>query len=381
MTGASLNSARGQEGLKIERLDFLNFRNYETFHLEDIGNLTVFIGRNAVGKTNVLEGIQLLTSAHSFRHPQVAQLVRDGCESSRISIKTGDGKRDLDIALFLEKGKKRYTLNGKGKMAADIRGVLPSIAFTPDDLQLVKHSSTVKRTALDNLGMQLTRSYYVVRKDYEKTVRYKNRLLKEEASQVLVDSINETLVTCAAQLFCLRTALFRRMVPAVSAAYERLSGEQGGFEATYRPSWNRVARIDEFDLPDSRDEARDVLSSEISRWGEEERRRSRCLIGPHNDEIVFKLDGRDASAFASQGQQRSIVLAWKLAEVETVKGVMGVKPVLLLDDVMSELDETRRSMLVKLVNEDIQTFMTATDLDGFASSLVERAHVVKLPLA
>lgn len=366
-------------GLKVETLEFSNFRNYERLKLEEIGNLTVFIGRNAAGKTNILEGIQLLTSASSFRHPQIAQLLRDSSDYARISLRAGDGNRELSVSLALEQGKRKYTVNGKGKSAADVRGILPSIMFTPDDLQIVKHSSSVKRAALDDLGMQLTRSYYVVRKDYEKTVRYKNRLLKDEASSALVESINETLVTCGAQLFCLRTSLFERMMPAVAAAYSRLSNGGENFSASYRPSWNRVSKYEGVEYPKTRDEVREVLHQELSRWMDEERARARCLIGPHNDEILFSLAGRDASTFASQGQQRSIVLAWKLAEVEMVREIMGIQPVLLLDDVLSELDSDRRGMLVEFVNDDIQTFITATDLDGFSRSFVDKAHVIELP--
>lgn len=367
-------------GLRVEKIDFLNFRNYESLHLDEIGGLTVFIGRNAVGKTNILEGVQLLTSSYSFRHPQLSQLLRDASDASRISLRAGDGNRELDISLAIQPGKKSFTVNGKSKTAADVRGILPSIMFTPDDLQIVKHSSSVKRAALDNLGMQLTRNYFIVRKDYEKTVRYKNRLLKEEASGALIDSINETLVTCGAQLFCLRTALFERLVPFVANAYARLSNEGESFSARYRPSWNRLDQSDESGYPGGRDEARERLSCELERWKREERRRKRSVVGPHNDEISFELAGKDASAFASQGQQRSIVLAWKLAEVEMVKEILGVKPVLLLDDVLSELDVSRREMLVQFVTDDIQTFITATDLDGFADSFLERARVVKLPM-
>lgn len=367
-------------GLRIERVEFRQFRNYESFHLDGIGGLTVFIGPNAVGKTNILEGIQLLTSSYSFRHPQLAQLICDSHDEAFISLEAGDGNRQINIALSIVSGKKGFSINGKGKTAADVRGVLPSIIFTPDDLQLVKHSSSVKRAALDNLGMQLTRTYYVVRKDYEKTIRYKNRLLKEEASTALIESINETLVTCGAQLFCLRSALFERMVPEVSHAYERLSNGGESFSAIYRPSWNRMAKEEERNYTSNRDEVREKLASELVKWGLEERNRKKCLIGPHNDEIVFELANRDASVFASQGQQRSIVLSWKLAEVEMVNQILGVKPVLLLDDVLSELDGARREMLVQFVTDDIQTFITATDLDGFADSFIRKARVVKLPM-
>ena len=366
-------------GLRIERIDFRQFRNYESFHLDGIEGLTIFIGPNAVGKTNILEGIQLLTSSYSFRHPQLSQLICDSFDESLISLDAGDGYRQLNVCLSIVSGKKSYSVNGKGKTAEDVRGVLPSIIFTPDDLQIVKHSSSVKRAALDNLGMQLTRTYYVVRKDYEKTIRYKNRLLKDEASAALLGSINETLVTCGAQLFCLRAALFERMIPEVSSAYARLSNDREQFSALYRPSWNRVSKSEEIEYSTNRDEVREKLSFELEKWESEERMRKRCLIGPHNDEILFNLSNRDASAFASQGQQRSIVLSWKLAEVEMVSQILGVKPVLLLDDVLSELDGTRREMLVKFVTDDIQTFITATDLDGFSGSFIDRARVVRLP--
>ena len=365
--------------MRIESLAFADFRNYERFELGGIGELTIFVGRNAVGKTNVLEGIQLLTSASSFRHPQVAQLIREGAAAARISMESSDGNRRLSSALLLEPGKKKFTINGKAKGAADVRGVLPSVMFTPDDLELAKKSSSVKRDALDDLGVQLTRNYYIVRRDYEKTVRYKNRLLRDEASRALVESINETLVTCGAQLFCYRAALFDRLVPHVARVYGEIARDGEEFSASYEPSWVKVAGGGACEVR-GRDEVRHLLEEHLARFYDEERARQRSLVGPHNDQVGFALAGRDASVFASQGQQRSIVLAWKLAEVELTREVLGVSPVLLLDDVLSELDAARREMLVGFVTDDVQTFVTATDLAGFAGEMVERARVVRLPL-
>ena len=176
-------------GLQIESITFTDFRNYERLVLDGLGKLTIFIGDNAVGKTNILEGIQLLTSAASFRHPQIMQLIREGAASSSISCLISDGNRHLETVLSLEPGKRRYRVNGKAKGVVDVRGNLPSVMFTPDDLALAKKSSGVKRDALDDLGMQLTRNYYIVRRDYEKTVRYKNRLLKDEVPRDLIESI------------------------------------------------------------------------------------------------------------------------------------------------------------------------------------------------
>ena len=365
--------------MRIESLAFADFRNYERFSLDGIGDLTIFVGRNAVGKTNVLEGIQLLTSASSFRHPQVSQLLREGVESARISMEVSDGNRRLSTALLLEPGKKKFTINGKTKGAADVRGVLPSVMFTPDDLELAKKSSSVKRDAVDDLGVQLTRNYYIVRRDYEKTLRYKNRLLRDEASRALVESINETLITCGAQLFCYRVALFERLVPHVARVYGEIAHDGEAFTASYVPSWVKVAGGAAGEVPRERDVVRELMAENLERFYGEERARRRSLIGPHNDQIGFALAGRDASVFASQGQQRSIVLAWKLAEVELTREVLGVSPVLLLDDVLSELDASRREMLVGFVTDDVQTFVTATDLAGFSGEMVERARLVELP--
>lgn len=401
--------------MRIQSVTFRDFRSYERFSLADIGDLTILVGRNAAGKTNVLEGLQLLTSASSFRRPLISQLVREGAAHASLSIELSDGNRALTTELQLEPGKKRYLVNGKAKSAADVRGILPSVMFTPDDLQLAKKSSSVKRDAIDELGSQLNRSYYIVRRDYEKTIRYKNRLLKDDADPLLVESINESLITCGAQLYCLRRSLFERMLPAVTSNYAALS--QGGeiFHTRYVPSWDKLAGAQEpaervgvgafrresaesastaasqgaaegdgsaashhaptrFHPP----EIREKLAEELARYAREERARHRSLVGPHNDQILFALDGHDASSFASQGQQRSIVLAWKMSEVTVTQEILGVNPVLLLDDVLSELDSERRRMLVGFVTEDVQTFVTTTDLSGFDGGLVDRARIVEL---
>ena len=372
-------------GLRITSLKLVDFRNYESFSLDDIGELTIFVGRNGVGKTNILESIDLLTSADSFRHAQIAQIIRQGCQSARMEMELSDGNRKLTNALSLETGKKRYTVNGKAKSVSDVKGMLPAVSFIPDDLEMAKKSSSVKRGALDELGAQLSKSYYMVHRDYEKALRYKNRLLKDESPQDLIDAINETLLTCATQLYCYRHSLYRRIVPLVESHYRAIAHSDEQFGASYLPSWDylnnggREMGIVGFDggIPD-REVVREHLENALVRYNADERVRHRSIVGPHNDKIAFYLGDKDASVFASQGQQRSIVLAWKLAEVELVRVKTGANPALLLDDVMSELDEQRRNMLVKAVGEDAQTFITATDLSSFNESLLSRGRVVEL---
>ena len=205
--------------LSIEHIGFTNFRNYERFELNDIGALTLFVGPNAVGKTNIVEGIQLMTALSSFRHPLIDQVIKHGESYARAEARVTGDDRVLDIVMLLESHKRKYTLNGKARRPADLKGLIPSVSFTPDDLDLVKGSMSVRRAAIDALGSQLSPNHYLIKKDYEKVIRYKNRLLKEEAQVALIDSINETLVTCGAQLACYRSALFAKLAPEISRRY------------------------------------------------------------------------------------------------------------------------------------------------------------------
>lgn len=365
--------------------------------------LTVFVGPNAIGKTNIVEGIQLLTALSSFRNPTVDQLIRKGGSHALARSFVCDGNRELEMTLLLEGHSKKYRLNGKAKRSAELKGIIPSVTFTPDDLELVKGSMSVRRQVLDTLGSQLSANYHLIRKDYEKVVRHKNRLLKDEASPLMLDSIDEMLVTCGAQLFCYRIALFARLIPHMKKLYEEISGGKDSFSASYINSWDKsddagfdglsaeeTDEIDEISHPIealsfstsfdqlSRDEVRERMQEALKRRRCDEMVRKRCLIGPHLDKIHFFVNGMDASHYASQGQQRSIVLAERLAEAAVIEEMIGQKPVLLLDDVMSELDGARREALVSYISQDVQTFITTANIAYFGQDMLERADVVYL---
>lgn len=386
-------------GLMLSNISFRNFRNYENFMLENLGPLTILVGPNAVGKTNVIEGIQLLTSASSFRHPKVSHLIRSNADSAHVEGMVTDGNRELALSLDVSEGKRHHALNGKAKRPVDLKGLIPSVVFTPDDLGFVKGQRSVRLSALDNLGSQLSPNHYLIRRDYEKVVRYKNRLLKEDASVDLIASIDEMLVTCGAQLTCYRSALFEKLAPHIASYYASLSEGRESFSAFYLPSWKAVeipvlqegvvaehatgTGICQKDrrgglVSLSRDDAREEISRDLVKRAGEERRRRRSLVGPHADHLGFFIDGRDAATFGSQGQQRSIVLAFKLAETALIREILGQSPLLLLDDVMSELDEHRREALVSFISAGMQTFVTTTNLSYFNRDLLAGARIVEL---
>lgn len=365
-------------GLKITHIAFKNYRSYDTFDLDDIGALTILVGPNAVGKTNIVEGIQLLTALQSFRHPALDQITRHGSDFTRLDADVSDEKRQLSLSLRIGGGKKQYLLNGKSKSASELKGLIPSVTFTPDDLQLIKGSSSARRATLDILGSQLSANHYVIKKDYEKILRYKNRLLKDDAPSALLESINETLVMCGAQLSCYRSALFEKIAPLVQSYYASIADRRETLEMCYIPSWEQYDQNVCASFAFSRDEAREYLQRGLRVRADEERGRKRALSGPHADHMEFFLSGRNAGLYGSQGQQRSIVLAWKLAEVELIQALLHQKPVLLLDDVMSELDISRRNALISFIEGDIQTFITTTNLTYFDKSVLARAQIVDL---
>lgn len=366
--------------LRIEHIAFSDFRNYEALDLDAISDLTVFVGPNAIGKTNIVEGIQLLTAQSSFKHPTSLQMIRQGATSARLAADVSDGNRELSIALSLSEGKRSFSLNGKMKRTADLKGLAPSVSFTPDDLQLSKGSMSLRRDAIDAMGSQMSRNHYLIRKDWDKVLRQKNMLLKDEADVLMLESVNDLVITCGAQLTCYRAALFAKLSAYMESYYSEIAGSSERMDARFAPSWAREGEWLSRDEALTKGDARSLLAEALKEKLSEERIRRRSLVGPQADRIEFFVGGKQVSVYGSQGQQRSVVLAFKLAEVSLIRDILSQQPILLLDDVMSELDEHRRRSLVQFVSSDIQTFITTANLAYFDKDLLAHADIVQLPL-
>lgn len=361
----------------VTRLELRDFRNYERFELRPHPRLTVLAGPNAAGKTNIIEALQLLTAASSFRRPRWEDLVRWGRPEGLAALRAEEGERRLDVELDVSSdGGHLFKVNGQArKRTSDVAGRLPSVTFTPDDLDLVKGSSERRRSAIDDLGGQLSAAYSSSRRDYGKVVRQRNALLKEQAGGDRLEVWDEQLATLGARLLTHRLRLLAEVMPRVADRYASMAAGE-------RLSWSYEDRSG---LPKgpaagpvALDAAREAIAGEIRRREEEERRRSITLVGPHRDDIAFLVNDRGARSFASQGQQRTVALAWKLGEVDTVEEVLHEAPVLLLDDVMSELDASRRSALTAAVSGRTQTFVTTTNLGYFEEATLHDASVVEL---
>lgn len=376
-------------------LSVTEYRSFPSFELDLARGVTVLVGHNAVGKTNLVEALQLLTSGRSFRKPSPRELVRAG--GTRCSMKLtleGEG-RVIDMGCVVEDGKRSFMRNGKRCRAAGVRGVVPSVLFCPDDLDLVKRGARLRREALDGFGIQLNESYAQLASTYERTVEQRNSLLKEPfrtrdlllkepfCTRDLLDAWNDSIASTGAALTVHRLALLSRIREHLIDVYSGLSGGEAA-DVSYVPSWGASdaitlpAAADASSRADRIEAVRARIAAALDERAGEELRRGITLVGPHRDEIAFTIDGRDARTFASQGQQRSLVLAWKIAEVEVTREILGRPPLLLLDDVMSELDETRRQSFLGLVGGGVQTVITTTNLGYFDDSALERAKVVKI---
>lgn len=365
-------------------LSVTEYRSFPSFGLDLARGVTVLVGHNAVGKTNLVEALQLLTSGRSFRKPSPRELVRAG--GTRCSMKLtleGEG-RVIDMGCVVEDGKRSFMRNGKRCRAAGVRGVVPSVLFCPDDLDLVKRGARLRREALDGFGIQLNESYAQLASTYERTVEQRNSLLKEPfCTRDLLDAWNDSIASTGAALTVHRLALLSRIREHLIDVYAGLSGGEAA-DVSYVPSWGASdaitlpAAADASSRADRIEAVRARIAAALDERAGEELRRGITLVGPHRDEVAFTIDGRDARTFASQGQQRSLVLAWKIAEVEVTREILGRPPLLLLDDVMSELDETRRQAFLGLVGGGVQTVITTTNLGYFDDSALERAKVVKI---
>lgn len=357
--------------LYIRDVTYHNFRNLKDRLLELSSGLTILVGRNAIGKTNCIEGIHLLTCGSTFRRLETTDdLILKGESAAFVGNHIVGDKRVVDVECHIEEGKKAFFINGKRRRAADCSKVLPAVLFNPDDLLVVKGAAAGRRNLVDTIGAQLNESYARVLGDYQRALTQRNLLLKADQVQGdLLEAWTGSLVSAGSTLYVYRRALVRRLTPHIVENYAALAPEEV-MEVTYLPC-RPCETVD-------RAQVADLFVNELKSSRDEEFRRRMTLVGPHRDDLGLTVDGRDVRLFGSQGQQRTAILAIKMAHASLVREILGYYPVFLLDDVMSELDASRRSALLTLIDGGMQTVVTTTNLDYFTAQEREGARVVEM---
>lgn len=357
-------------GLAVVNLEMRRWRSFEERQVGFDPGVTILVGPNAAGKTNTVEALQVLTAGFSFRRPKPAQMIHAGNDKAQISSRLeGDG-RVVDVACEVMAGKRRFSTNGKSCRSSDMPRSLMSVLFNPDDLSFVKEGARVRRAEIDDFGRQASVGYAKLLSAYQRAVEQRNRLLKEPLPDLsLLEAWDISLAHGAASLLDARMRLVSRVVEKMDPIFEEISGGEH-LRCSYQCSAGDIRGL-------GRTELEELMARAIAASREDDLRRQMTCVGPHRDDLVFEISGRDARVFGSQGQQRTVVLAWKMAEVEVAREVVGSQPLLLLDDVMSELDESRREAVVRFVQRGIQTVVTTTNLGYFSDELLEGAKVVR----
>jgi DNA replication and repair protein RecF len=332
---------------RVGHLWLTDFRVFREIDLELAPGLTVLFGANGQGKTSLLEAISWVARARSFRGVGDAMLVRAGEAQAilRAEVYTGE-RQQLFEAEIRASGRNRIQCNRQAvTRARDLHGLLRVTVFAPDDLALVKSGPADRRDYLDELLAMLAARYDAARSDYERVLKQRNALLRsgmrDPDAQTTLDVFDEQLAAAGAEITRGRLRLLERLIPAVAHAYRTFATETREVGGEYTSDWagGVLTEADADDL-----EAR--LRNAIADRRRAEIDRGLTLVGPHRDELRLTIGGLDARHQASQGEQRTLALALRLAGHEVVRDLTGAAPVLLLDDVFSELDAARSSALV-----------------------------------
>lgn len=343
-------------GIHVARIELTDFRCYSTTQLDFPLGVTVITGDNGQGKTSILESVAWGALGRSFRGVPDAALVKSGQTEAIIRTFLTAPTRTRKIEVGLRRvGRNQMLLDGNSiTRLRDLLGVLRVTIFAPDDLVLIKGGPANRRLFIDELLTTMNPRFMGVRADYDRVVRHRNALLrgglKGADARATLAVFNEQLVVAAAELLEGRINLLDQIFPEVQAAYQELAVEPVSLSARYFCDWttsdSKAAPI-ELTNPLSRAELSEILITAIGEIETRERERGTTLVGPHRDEWSLGLGGLESRSQASQGEQRTLALALRLAGHRAVGSAFGEEPVLVLDDVFSELDEYRSSALVE----------------------------------
>lgn len=343
----------------VERIYLSDFRNYKNAKIILKNGTNVIYGANAGGKTNILESICVMSTARSHRGAKEAEMIRFGenCGSIKVDFYSHGRNNRGEITFFSDK-KKRIVINGvTASKTSELIGYLNTVIFCPEDLKLVKGSPGERRRMMDLGICQLRHKYFHSLSDYYKVLEQRNKLLKENPESEMLWVWDEKLAESGTDIVWYRYSYIERLKVKVSKILKEICGEEVSLV------YNCGFEVEDFT---DKEKIKEVFNDQLKQNAEREKKFGMSLVGPHRDDIKILLNGAEAKMYASQGQQRTIALSIKMAEVELIKDDTGESPVLLLDDVLSELDESRRGYVLNNI-ENIQVVITCTDKDLFGS--------------
>ncbi|MBI0121267.1 DNA replication/repair protein RecF [Lactobacillus sp. M0398] len=355
-----------------------NYRNLQQFEVDFDPNVNIFIGQNAQGKTNLLEAIYFLALTRSHRTSNDKELIAFGKDYANVSGHIYKSQVDLSLrVLITTKGKKVWVNRVEQAKLSKYVGQLNAILFSPEDLDLIKGAPNLRRRFMDQEFGQISAEYLYFAGKYKQVLQQKNNYLKQLAKgeahdTMFLEVLSDQLAGVAAEVIVRRFQFLNYLDQYARDAYAHISTSAEKLEVIYRPS------VKEISVKDSVEEVYHKVLNNFQKNQKLEILKGTTLSGPHRDDIEFELDGKNAHLYGSQGQQRTIALSIKLAEIQLVHQLTDEYPLLLLDDVMSELDHNRQSALLNYIHGKTQTFITTTDLEGISWEIIKKPKIYRI---
>ena len=349
--------------MKIKQLKLKNYRNYDLLELDFDPSTNILYGDNAQGKTNILESIYLCGTTKSHRGTKDRDLIKFGQEEAHIEAIVDKNGVPFEIDIHLKNNSPKGIAINKVpiRRASELFGIVNIVFFSPEDLNIIKNGPSERRKFIDLELSQLDKVYLSDLTNYNRIVNQRNKLLKDVYDRKdLIETLDIwdlQLVNYGKKIIDRRNKFIVELNEIVGKVHEQLTGGKEHLQIYYEPS---VSSMD-FETNLIKNREKDIKMKSTS-------------VGPHRDDICFMSDGLDIRKFGSQGQQRTAALSLKLSEIEIVKKVINDTPILLLDDVLSELDKHRQNYLLDSIS-DIQTLITCTGLDDFVNN---RFHINKI---
>ena len=369
--------------MRIKSLKLLYFRNYLSMNIEVHPSLNVLVGNNANGKTNIIESIFCLALGKSYRTKSDSECIMFGETATAMSCIVNKNNRELDIMLGINnKGKSAKIAGIKKTKLTDFVGELNVVLFSPEDLQIVKGSPALRREFMNREFYQFSRIYHKYYLMYQHLLKQRNSYLKDmrknpkdEMSLAYLETLTSQLAKVALYITKERVSFVQDISKLTYKNMLNISNGQETLKIKYKSSV-----LDALNIAEINDESftEENLTKVMMKKSFDDIMRGSTKIGPQHDDLEFYINDLDAKMYASQGQQRSIVLSLKLAEINYLKEKTGTYPVLLLDDVLSELDKNRQLKLLDAINENVQTFITTPSISDIKEDLLKKAKVFKI---
>jgi DNA replication and repair protein RecF len=364
--------------MKISSLFLKNYRNIEESSLNLSNRLNVFVGENGQGKTNFLESIHILLNGDSFRYGTNSTLIQFGQPRSVLNTVIHNSELDYKVQMLITETKKEILLNGK--RTSKISQYLPPVVlFSPESLSIIKENSDERRQLIDDVIRSIYKNGVNVINDFKKVLKSRNKILKDyrdekvsrEMTLQTLESINPSYFKLATELTCLRINSLHEIKNDVALYLKKIDRKNidTEFNFEYIISDQKISENSlEFIHKTLKKRAEELALAELSS--------GITLVGPQKHDVIFLYNGNDSRFYCSQGQQRSIILAFKMAQIVYHQKVHGFYPILLLDDVLSELDQGKQAALILALNElQTQTFLTTTDIDVLKKLNMDQSQI------